>query len=104
MKILEHPLHEVFTAALHQATKGKGTRHGGESIDFLKQPWAHYATMHGRGFLTGQAAKKLEEAAATRKGPAFETEMLGAIIYCAMAVLDERRRIAETPPGFGNDR
>jgi hypothetical protein len=85
-----HPLEEVFAAALAQATKGKGVRHGGEDTDFLKQPWVHYAKMHGRGFLTGQAAKKLEEAASTRNGKAFEDEVLGAIVYCAMAILSER--------------
>lgn len=40
--------------------------------------------------LTGQAAKKLEEAASTRNGEAFETEMLGAIVFAGMAVLFER--------------
>ena len=46
--------------------------------------------MHGRGFLTGQAAKKFEEAANTRNGTAFETEVFGAMVYMAMAILDER--------------
>jgi hypothetical protein len=46
--------------------------------------------MHGRGFLTGQAAKKLEEAANTREGQAFETEVFGAIVYLGMSVLKER--------------
>lgn len=86
----QHPLQSVFDAVINQVTSGKGTRHGGDSIPFMDQPWAHYAGMHGRGFLTGQAAKKLEEAATTRWGPEFENEMLGAIVYCAMAVLHER--------------
>lgn len=103
-KIVLHPLEEIFAAALDQATRGKGVRHGGDTISFLKQPWVHYARMHGRGFLTGQAAKKLEEAASTRCGLEFEREVLGAIVYAAMAIIDERRRIAERPAGFGNDR
>lgn len=45
---------------------------------------------HGRGFLTGQATKKLEEAAHQREGEAFETEVLGAIVYAGMSVLKER--------------
>lgn len=85
-----HPLQSVFDAVIAQVTSGKGVRHGGDSIPFTKQPWSHYAGMHGRGFLTGQAAKKLEEAATTRWGPEFENEMLGAIVYCAMAILHER--------------
>jgi hypothetical protein len=40
--------------------------------------------------LTGQAAKKLEEAASTREGTAFEDEMLGAMVYIGMAVLNSR--------------
>ena len=87
--VAEHPLFPVFMAAIEQAMYGKGERHGGALTPFLEQPWAHYAKMHGRGFLTGQAAKKLEEAASTRSGEAFEKEVLGAIVYCGMAVLKE---------------
>lgn len=85
-----HPLYPVFMAAIEQAMYGKGKRHGGATVDFLKQPWRHYSAMHGRGFLTGQAAKKLEEAASTREGDAFISEALGAIVYAGMAVLHEK--------------
>ena len=85
-----HPLYPVFMAAIRQAAFGKGERHGGDTVPFLEQPWNHYAKMHGRGFLTGQATKKLEEAASTRSGKAFELEVLGAIVYSGMAVLHER--------------
>lgn len=84
---VEHPLMPVFLSAIEQVTKGKGVRHGGESVPFAEQPWAHYAHMHGRGFLTGQAAKKLEEAATTKEGEAFVQEMLGAMVYIGMAIL-----------------
>lgn len=87
--VVEHPLFPVFVAAIQQAMYGKGERHGGAVTPFLEQPWNHYATMHGRGFLTGQAAKKLEEAASTRAGDAFVNEVLGAIVYCGMSVLKE---------------
>jgi hypothetical protein len=86
-----HPLYPIFVAAIEQAMHGKGVRHGGNVTPFLDQPWAHYAKLHGRGFLTGQAAKKLEEAASGRMGQAFESEMLGAIVYCGMAILKERQ-------------
>lgn len=85
-----HPLKAIFEAAINQATHGKGQRHGGASVPFLDQPIFHYAKLHGRGFLTGQAAKKLEEAASTRSGAAFETEVLGALVYAAAAVIFER--------------
>jgi hypothetical protein len=85
-----HPLKAIFEAAINQATHGKGQRHGGATVPFLDQPIFHYAKMHGRGFLTGQAAKKLEEAASTRSGTAFETEVLGALVYAAAAIIFER--------------
>jgi len=85
-----HPLYPVFVAAINQAMYGKGERHGGAKTPFLAQPWAHYAKLHGRGFLTGQAAKKLEEAASTKTGEAFEQEMLGAMVYIGMAILNNK--------------
>lgn len=85
-----HPLYPVFIAAIEQCLNGKGQRHGGGKTPFLDQPWKHYAKLHGRGFLTGHAAKKLEEAASTRNGEAFETEIFGAMAYLGMAVLFER--------------
>ncbi len=89
LDVQNHPLFPVYIAAIQQAMYGKGGRHGGNVTPFLEQPWVHYAKMHGRGFLTGQAAKKLEEAASTRQGDAFDTEVLGAIVYAGMAILKE---------------
>ena len=91
--IMEHPLYPVFCDAIRQAMGGKGVRHGGSATPFLEQPWAHYVTMHGRGFATGQAAKKLEEAASTREGKSFEREVLGAIVYAGMAIIKERGQL-----------
>lgn len=88
--VAEHPLYAIYVQAIEQAMFGKGERHGGARTPFLEQPWVHYVKMHGRGFATGQAAKKLEEAASTREGTAFETEVLGAIVYSGMAILKER--------------
>ena len=85
-----HPLYPIFMEAIDQAMYGKGERHGGARTPFLEQPWAHYVKLHGRGFATGQAAKKLEEAASTREGAAFESEVLGALVYIGMSVLHER--------------
>ncbi len=93
LAVMDHPLFPVFVAAIEQAMYGKGQRHGGNTTPFLEQPWVHYVSMHGRGFATGQAAKKLEEAASTREGKAFEQEVLGAIVYCGMAVLKEQGHV-----------
>lgn len=87
----EHPLYKPLMAAIHQAMFGKGERHGGATVPFLEQPIFHYAKMHGRGFLTGQAAKKAEEAASTRHGEAFVNEILGAIVYLGAAVIREQQ-------------
>lgn len=98
--VATHPLYPVLMSAIAQAMHGKGQRHGGASVPFLEQPIFHYAKMHGRGFLTGQAAKKLEEAASTRHGEAFETEVLGAIVYAAAAILRERREMDAEKAAF----
>lgn len=89
----EHPLFPVFMSAITQAMYGKGERHGGARQPFTQQPWVHYNKMHGRGFLTGQAAKKLEEAASTRNGEEFIREVLGAIVYAGMAILAEEAKL-----------
>ena len=86
-----HPLQSVFTSAIEQVVSGKGKRHGGGEIPFMEQPWVHYAKMHGRGFLTGQAAKKLEEAVSKPTVADMERELLGAMVYLGMAVLDLRQ-------------
>jgi hypothetical protein len=93
--MLDHPMMPVLVAALSQAMYGKGQRHGGASKPWLEQPIFHYAEMHGRGFVTGQAAKKLEEAASTRDGEPFVTEVLGAIVYSCAAVIYEKAQTAE---------
>ncbi len=85
-----HPLYPVLTDAIRQAMYGKGKRHGGNATPFLNQPWVHYHAIHGRGFLTGQSAKKLEEAAMGKDGEDFVREVLGAIVYAGMSVLAER--------------
>lgn len=95
-EVMSHPLFPHLVAAIEQAIYGKGVRHGGGETPFLDQPIFHYMRMHGRGFATGQAAKKLEEAASTRHGEAFRTEVLGAIVYAGAALIKE----ANTPqPG-----
>lgn len=100
-EVRQHPLYPIFLAAIRQAMYGKGERHGGARTPFLKQPWAHYVQMHGRGFATGQAAKKLEEAASTRKGEAFETEVYGAMVYLGMAIIAERYEFTSQEAGRG---
>lgn len=89
--VAEHPLFPIFMDAIDQAMNGKGERHGGAATPFMEQPWTRYSELHGRGFLTGQAVKKLDEAASTREGAEFYNEVLGAIVYAGMACIKEKR-------------
>lgn len=86
----KHPLEIPFSLAIFQATSGKGERHGGDSVPFYDQQWTTLADCHGLGFLTGQAAKKLNEAASKTDPEAWEREVLGAIVYAGMAILKKR--------------
>lgn len=83
----EHPLAGVFSRALAQAMYGKGERHGGAATPFNDQPWLKIAKVHGLGFLTGQAVKKIEEAVRGKTGEPLERELLGAINYLGMALI-----------------
>lgn len=89
--VATHPLLPVFLNAIEQAAFGKGERHGGARVDFLQQQWVSLAKSHGTGFLTGQAAKKINEAAESKAGDPYVSELLGALVYTGMAILAERR-------------
>jgi hypothetical protein len=91
--ILNHPLYDVFMQAIVQAMYGKGERHGGAGVPFMEQQWVALGKSHGNGFLTGQAAKKLNEAAERGEyDDAFNREVLGAMVYAGMAYIDAKRR------------
>lgn len=83
----------VLAAAVLQATKGKGQRHGGDATPFLEQPWAKLYRTHGLGFLLGQADKKYHEALSKPDTESFEREILGAIVYLGMALLALEGRV-----------
>jgi len=89
-----HPLELIFCDAVRQATSGKGERHGGDATPFYDQQWVFQAKVHGNGFLTDQAAKKLTEAVMSgtleTDPEAFEREILGAMVYLGMALLHVR--------------
>jgi len=93
-----HPLQQVFDLAIHQLTKGKGERHGGEAKPFLDQQWVSLADDYGVGGLFFQANKKLREAQG-KDGEARQRELLGALNYLAMGVLYE---MAQSPTDQAN--
>ena len=86
-------IEDVLAAAVLQATKGKGQRHGGDTTPFLEQPWVKLYKTHGLGFLLGQADKKYHEALSKADTESFEREILGAIVYLGMALLALEGRV-----------
>lgn len=90
-----HPLAAIYADVVQQVMYGKGQRHGGAVVPFLEQSWLAVANIHGIGFLTGQAQKKMNEAIDSNhlltNYAAWEREMLGAMAYMGMAVIYARR-------------
>jgi len=95
------PLARVLDEALAQSQTGKGRERHSTGQPFLEQPIAAITRTFGTGFALGQAAKKMEES--QRLEPvAARRELLGAIVYLAMAVLhseelEERAKITKGP-------
>ena len=90
-------LHDVLNAAAAQATEGKGAQRHANGKPWLEQTLFRVTAVHGIGFPTGQAAKKIEEAMgmiARNEHDAARRELLGAIVYLAAAchVLGDVRR------------
>lgn len=88
-------LMSVLREAFNQCVKGKGNERHGHDSQLFQQQWVTLAKHHSVGFLTGQAAKKLNEAASLRlvegyTRDAYERELLGAIVYTAFAILFDR--------------
>lgn len=84
------PLREVLDRAFEQAAFGKGKERHANDKPFLQQPIMEITRMHGIGFVTGQAAKKAQEAVGMvgrKEFPAAHREILGAIVYLAAAYL-----------------
>lgn len=79
-------LRDVLERAYNQASKGKGAERHGKDLPFHLQPMQQIADMYGIGFMLGQVAKKIEEAQRLPKDRAIN-EILGAINYCAGAVI-----------------
>lgn len=79
-------LRNVLERAYDQASKGKGAVRHGKDLPFHLQPMQQIGDMYGIGFMLGQVAKKIEEAQRLPRERAV-AEILGAINYCAGAVI-----------------
>ena len=89
-----HPYHALFVIlmeALDQAENGKGKERHADDKPFLQQPICEGGRAFGVGCLNYQAWKKTREAmklALMENGPArYRTEILGAIVYNAAALI-----------------
>lgn len=66
----------------------------------MQQPWVAIANTAGVGFLTGQSIKKLMEASQLYAQdpslyPAYEREVLGAMVYAAMSILHVKAKATD---------
>ena len=83
-------LADILSAALDQAQGGKGAERHGTGQPFRCQPMQKVADLMGPAYLTGQAAKKVQEAQRMDDADA-EREILGAIVYLAGYIIYRRR-------------
>lgn len=79
-------LQSVLDRAYMQAASGKGAQRHATGKAFHEQPMQTIQDLVGSGFATGQAMKKLQEAARMEPESAVR-ELLGAINYIAGAII-----------------
>lgn len=85
-------LQRVLTDALLQAAEGKGkARHAVEGELFDRQPILEITRRLGPGYPLGQAVKKIYESQRLEPEAAVK-ELLGAINYCAAAIIFIREK------------
>lgn len=80
------PLRYILNAAYQQAMLGKGAERHAEDKSFQTQIWSVITKTVGLGFPLGQAFKKWDEAQRMARDAAVR-ELLGSIIYLAMAII-----------------
>jgi hypothetical protein len=88
---INHPMYAIFMDAIEQATGGKGVRHGGAATPFFEQPWSCIAKHTGFRGLVFQMVKKAQEACGKDDMETFERELLGSLVYGAMALIHARK-------------
>ena len=77
----------VLEQVANQVFEGKGRERHGNGTPFESQPWKHIVDNVGDGFTTGQALKKIFELKSLKGFPAYEREILGAIVYLVMSLM-----------------
>jgi hypothetical protein len=106
-EIMYAPLKRVLMTAYNHAAVGKGRERHGNGGDFLTQDIMAIARVHGIGFQTGQAEKKVREShGMIDRGDyrAARAELLGAINYLAAAyiLMEETERNLKLDDGSKN--
>ena len=86
-------LSDVLNEAYEQATEGKGRERHDDGEYIENQHTLRTGRTHV-GFLTGQAAKKIEEQARLPLEQQKQ-ELLGAIVYCAFQVILINEKLEE---------
>lgn len=81
-----HHLSTVLDEALAQASEGKGRERHAQDLPFHEQPMQQLIDLYGMGFALGQAGKKMQESQRLAYDAA-RTELLGAIVYIAGAIV-----------------
>lgn len=101
------PLKRVLMTAYNHAAVGKGRERHANGGDFLTQDIMAIARVHGIGFQTGQAEKKVRESHGMMERGDYRSakaELLGAINYLAAAYLliEEKERDLKLDDGSRN--
>ena len=101
------PLKRVLMTAYNHAAVGKGRERHGNGGDFLTQDIMAIARVHGIGFQTGQAEKKVRESHGMIERGDYRSaraELLGAINYLAAAyiLMEETERNLKLDDGSRN--
>ena len=106
-EVMYAPLKRVLMTAYNHAAVGKGRERHANGGDFLTQDIMAIARVHGIGFQTGQAEKKVREShGMIDRGDyrAARAELLGAINYLAAAyiLMEETERNLKLDDGSKN--
>lgn len=91
-------LRDVLERAYAQAATGKGAERHANGKPFHQQPMQDLIRLNGVGFATGQIGKKASEALGLPTTERQVHELLGAIVYCAGAIIALEQQAAPAAP------
>lgn len=95
-------LYDTLAAAFLQAQEGKGKDRHASGDAFCDQPIMSIQKHLGKGFALGQAVKKVWESERLEQDHAI-TELRGAIVYIAAAIMHIENGKAQTALDLGEE-